>query len=307
MNFTAFLRCARMGVRDGIRYLVSRQSSDGFWRDYNLPPGMSESWSTAWVGWCITQCGSTGSLVPYRAAVALRRCSRESGWGYNRNGSTDADSTAWTIRFLRPMGGIDSHSAVSMLQQYLDTAGRAHTFLSPEAGSWSFAHDDVTPVVGLGLLSAGASLAIIKRVRTAVLTTQTDYGAWRSFWWSTDTYATAWSLRFLAHSGGVPDIVKVTALNWLRQQPTASSALELSLRLFILNTLGLQGNSVASELIDSLLDTSRGSNGWPPSRLLRVPDRTAPTVNEGSVHADCEALMTTGIVCTAISEWVRGN
>src|SRR5688572_13709920 len=51
---TPLRRMADSAVAGGVRYLLSGQDEDGFWRDYDLRAGSSDSWTTAWVGWCLT-------------------------------------------------------------------------------------------------------------------------------------------------------------------------------------------------------------------------------------------------------------
>src|SRR5260370_1321069 len=82
--------------------------TDWFWRDYHLPPGMSDAWSAAWVGWCLASrpppLRSEARSCLQRALRALSGCRCAGGWGYNRTTGPDADSTAWVVRFLSHLG-----------------------------------------------------------------------------------------------------------------------------------------------------------------------------------------------------------
>lgn len=306
MYFPSFHRYVREALNAGIDYLLAHQSRDGFWRDYSLPPGMSEGWSTAWVGWSLVHCAARRDVGPsmQRASLALLRCSQKNGWGYNCRASTDADSTAWCLRLLSSMGYNYGLAAVQTLEKYLDAAGRAHTFLDPATGSWSLAHDDVTPVVGLALLSVRAPPMILEKVRSAVISRQTRRGGWDSFWWTTNAYATAWSLALLAKTGGIPTSAANGVRDWVSTEQTTASAFEMSHRLLILLSLQLHKTKAAAEVLDGLLD-SASIDGWPPSALLRIPGKTDSFVTEGGFHPDTQGLMTTGIACAAISEWLR--
>jgi hypothetical protein len=305
MYFPSFHRYVREALNAGIDYLLAHQSRDGFWRDYNLPPGMSEGWSTAWVGWSLAHCAAQRDVAPsiHRAALALQRCSQKNGWGYNRRGSTDADSTAWSLRLLSRMGYNYGLTAVQTLEKYLDAAGRAHTFLDPAVGSWSLAHDDVTPVVGLALLAVRAPPRILEKVRSAVLRCQRRYGGWDSFWWPTDAYATAWSLSFLEKTGSLPSSVVDPVTDWLAHLPPTSNAFELSHRLRIYFSLRLHQTKAAVQIVDALIDAA-GPDGWPPSALLRIPGRADSSQSEGGLHPDILGLMTTGIACASLSQWL---
>jgi hypothetical protein len=96
-----FERAVREAIARGATQLLAQQDDDSFWREFALAPGASESWATAWVGWCLAGTAiSTGAphaavrnaLARARSALATAR--RAGGWGYNRSTGPDADSTA---------------------------------------------------------------------------------------------------------------------------------------------------------------------------------------------------------------------
>lgn len=97
-----FVRDVQRAVISGTNRMLGLQDEDGFWREYNLQPGASEAWSTAWVGWCLAGVGMNQATreARARAVTALAGCRKEGGWGYNRKTGPDADTTAWVLRFL---------------------------------------------------------------------------------------------------------------------------------------------------------------------------------------------------------------
>jgi hypothetical protein len=307
MYYPSFIRYATEALDGGANYLLRSQSRDGFWRDYHLPPGMSEAWSTGWVGWSLAQCAGQKQIsgVLRRAALALHGSCRQGGWGYNCGTTADADSTAWSLRFLDTLGVRFGRVTTDGLEAYLDLQGRAHTFLEPTDGSWADAHADVTPVVGLALLSTGAPLDTLQKVRTAVLNACAREGVWHSFWWPTDAYATAWSLEFLRNSGGIPRGVATNVESWLRKGNGDPNSFECSFRLLIMMALGLRNDHLASQLVGRLLDSCNGDNGWEPSSFLRVPRKTDDPESKDGLYPDTEGLMTTAIVCVALARWLQ--
>jgi hypothetical protein len=307
MAWDVYARYASEAVRYGVHYLLSYQSRDGFWRDYRLPPGMSESWSTSWVGWSLLQCGRYGAIeaAVQRAAHALCRATQVCGWGYNRRTSPDADSTAWTLRFLAKLGIYYGTSATSCLERYLDTGGAAHTFINAAEGRWTEAHSDVTPIVGLALLSVGAPDNLLQGVRQAVLDARQPGGTWKSFWWVTDAYATAWSILFLASYRRVPATVAEEVGDWLRNTPAGGTAFECAHRLLAAVALDINEAELESTLVDTLLCFYRGGRGWEPSNVLLVPRHLEDSENNLSApYADSEGLMTTAIACAALQAWL---
>src|SRR5207253_672595 len=114
-----------------------------FWRDYNLQPGPSDVWATAWIGSCLCGCRSFNDSTGRALAMAVRAISsavKQGGWGYNRSTGPDADSTAWTCRFLAACNVPLRSMTKEALSRYVDTSGAAHTFCEPGAGSWGEAH-----------------------------------------------------------------------------------------------------------------------------------------------------------------------
>ena len=267
---------------------------------------MSEGWSTAWVGWSLSHRVADGSVrsALVKAASALRRCQRPDGWGYNRTTGPDADSTAWVIRFLSLSGCHHGLETIRLLESYIDVCGRAHTFREATAGSWGDAHPDVTPIVGLALLTSNAPIPTIERIRNAVLDGRSANGVWRSFWWATDAYATAWSVEFLAKTGGIPEQVTSDVTAWLRHANSSTAAFMLSYQLLTAVTLGLSQDKLAATLVDNLLDLAVNDHGWPPSSQLLVPPKTGRTETAVASFSDT-GLMTTAIAASAIARWLN--
>jgi hypothetical protein len=309
MHSTAAIRSVSNVVQRGIHCLLLRQSPDGFWRDYHLPPGMSEAWSTAWVGWCLASCSppsrSEVRTCLQKALRAVCGCYGSGGWGYNRTKGSDADSTAWAVRFLS-VAGISAGPAAARLESFLDLHGRAHTFLERDAGTWGDAHPDVTAMVGLALLAAQPSGHSIARVREAVLRTREPGAGWQSFWWTTNTYATYWSVEFLRRSGGLPAEVGSEIQQWLQHKSDlTASAFELSHRLLLAIALRLCGDPLVEMLVDGLLELFEANNGWPPSAHLLVPSRSDGADLRNVGFHDSEGLMTTAIASHALTQWVK--
>ncbi|MET0396788.1 MAG: hypothetical protein ABW277_08200 [Longimicrobiaceae bacterium] len=299
-------RYASESVRKGVAFLVDMQSPDGFWRDYDLPPGTSEDWTTAWIGWCLTHAARhRGVALSLGQAVrAIISAHRSGGWGYNRRQTPDADSTSWCLRFLAAAGAVRYARANGDLEAYLDTGGAAHTFLDAGAGSWGDAHPDVTPVVGLALLVTVASPAQVFRVRQAVLDARRSGGVWSSFWWNSDAYATAWSVEFLARSGTIPQGPALDVREWLPDVGSECSAMALAHRLLVALAIGMEPlGEHTMTAVDALLDLADGERGWPPSALLLVPPRSDGST-ESIPHADVAGLMSTATAVAALSRWI---
>jgi len=281
-------------VARGARFLLEAQDGDGFWRDYAMPPGASTQWVTAVCGFALDVAG----VAARHGLDALRASCRATGWGYNASVATDADSTAWALRWFARAGVVPPVAAIDCLAAYLDGDGGARTFTrDPRYGRWTSPHVDVTAMLGLALVEAGAPGELIERVRTWLLAQRNRDGVWSSFWWTFDAYATARVLELLAATGGIPGDVRDAAVSWAVEARPASarSAMEAAHSLIAARTLGL----APAPWIAALVEQQCADGGWPASRVLVLPAQGAPAADE-PVFADDRRAMSTAMALIAL-------
>jgi len=289
------------------RFLVSRQSRDGLWRDYPaLEPGWSEAWVTGVVGWSLTVSPTdvfTGA--PLRAAAAsLHSIAKCDGWGYNRHTASDADSTAWVWRFLGQIDEYRGRSAVLDLGHYLSPDGGVCTFQGARFGSWADSHADVTPVYGLALLAIEAVPELTSRIREAALSQRASDGLWRSYWWTTDAYAVARNLEFLAAHGGIPDTTRRRTCQWLNSEANGTSPFAVAQELAAAARVDRESGI---SRCDALLEMQQPDGGWAASRTLRVPAQHGTRMDPApAVFADEERLMSPAMAMAALKYWLAG-
>jgi hypothetical protein len=189
------------------------------------------------------------------------------------------------------------------LSRYLDREGRVHTFEGAQHGTWSNAHDDVTPVVGLALLSCDGRTEALMRIRAAVANAQRADGLWTSFWWASDIYASFWSVYFLRRTGGLQKGAYARIRARLSSVPAPRCAMEQALWLLLALELELPDRSLVERLVDHLLEMST-EQGWSGSPLLLVPMRfEGDAASPPGPHADERGLMTTAVACWALARW----
>ena len=269
-------------LEQAVSFLLSRQDEDGLWRDYQLEPGRSTSWVSAYVGYALVQAiGRDRSLS--LTVDALRSSKRTGGWGYNSHVACDADSTSWVIRFLAAMDELDNIDAAELLDPYVTpTSGRVRTFYSAERfGSWGWEHDEVAPIAGMALMAAGEH-ALATRIRHGVL----NAPSWKSFWWRCASYVGAQNLAFLNLSGGIPDQIRNREVKCIDDWPTASSTIDLAQRISAALSLGLPAKD-----IDRLTEAQENDGGWPTSKEMLVPRQR--NGSGGEAVADDRRLMST--------------
>ncbi len=288
------------------RFLVARQSQDGLWRDYSaLEPGWSEAWVTAVVGWSLTLSPAGACTGPpvSAAAESIHALAKGDGWGYNRNTASDADSTAWVWRFLARIDDYRGRSAILDLCHYLSPDGTAHTFHGARYGAWAGAHADVTPVLGLALLAVQAGSEFTGRVRKAALSQRTPDGLWHSYWWTSNAYAVARNLEFLAATGGIPEAIKRRIRYWLKAEETGVSPFVIAQELAAAACVDKESGIFRCE---ALLDMQASDGGWAASRTLLVPAQHAKQLESATVliFADEERLMSTAMAMAALKFWL---
>lgn len=289
-------------IQSACRFLAAGQEPDGFWRDYALPPGPSSEWVTAFVGYALAGTGPAHAESINRGLSAVRSSRRPSGWGYNPRVATDADTTSWVVRwFLRTRTALPVEP-VPCLEGYVSPEGGARTFVcGPRYGRWTIEHADVTAVLGLAMKEAGAGDSTLGRIRRWALDQRNSDGLWTSFWWSFDAYAAARMLELLAGTGGIPADVAEAARAYLETKTDSSTPMETANLLMMASRVGVSPEAWLSPLLDS----QRSGGGWPPSRVLKVPDQKTASGND-EVFEDCNGLMSTAMALMALTDFL-GN
>ncbi|WP_159840279.1 prenyltransferase/squalene oxidase repeat-containing protein [Nocardia sp. CY41] len=299
-------------VAAACEFLVSHQDADGHWRDYELPPGRSESWITGCVGVALNVAEDILAPDPRRtmaldrAVAALRDSQRPGGWGYNRTVSCDADTTSWVVRLVATRDP-ESSMAAALFGSYLTPSGGVRTFPSPVFGSWAAEHDEVAPMAGLALLALGDERTV-ELIRAHIVSRHRDHGRWYSFWWHSDAYVAAHNLTFLARSGGIPAVIVEAERERLSEgvgpadgsfAAGVESSFDTAQRLITAVRVGASG--YVSLLCRALLAVQLPDGGWPASMGLLVPGQRTPT---SEIFADDRRLLSTAMAVQALTDAV---
>ncbi|MGI5220449.1 hypothetical protein [Nocardia sp. CA-290969] len=297
-------------IAAGAAHLVSRQEPDGYWRDFHMPPGRSDTWITGCVGVVLnlvrdlvpTELGTAGAID--RAACALRASRRKGGWGYSRRVPCDADSTSWAVRLL---AGYDHREIPGeIFDKYVTSASGIRTFRSPKFfGSWADEHDEVTPAVGLAFLALGDSSAV-DRIRPRVVERHRESGGWTAFWWRSDAYGIAHNLMFLARTGGVPaDVAAVERARLddfvARDGSCADTPPEppFDTAHRLIAAIRLDAQDHADLFLRALLEAQLPDGSWPPSARMLVPGES-----DALEYIDDRGLLSTAVAVMAAVEAV---
>lgn len=291
----------------GLDFILALQSANGSWTDWNLPPGSSSLWTTAYVGYklrCLPQHLKAKAASHMLAAShwLLDNEFADGGWGYNGEVGSDADSTSFAILFLASAGRLVPTTAYAHLARYQGSDGGFSTYLSDgHSNSWTISHPDVTPIALLALLTQSApDRRIVQSGIEYVLEQKNPDGLWNTFWWDSFLYGTEASLSFL-HAANV-DIAASANLSQFQPANAFESALAISSLLYV-DPFGL--HTAIRDLTDKLIVQQQHDGSWKSVPVLRVTRRDClepwRSSDPGPLYSDPLKIFTTSTVLHALS------
>ncbi len=228
-------------------------------------------------------------------------------WGYNAFTESDADTSAWTILFLRANGWQVSPHCLTALASFRRRDGGFATFRELSAGdSWLDSHPDVTPIVVRAIRELGAS-DLAETSRRSVVEKQTGMGGWNSFWWTTPWYSTWANLSLVESAGWSYDRVRAAA--WVREGTVNETAFERALALrasaLLGDVLGV-GPTRTQALAEAICLSQDEDGSWASAPMLRLTAARAhdpwTRAEAGRVYADTRRTFTTATVIAALRE-----
>lgn len=314
----ALARTPEEAQRAGVDFLLQRQGADGMWSDFHLAPGLSDEWITGYVGDRLASIhGTQDALARAWSALCARRSERGGhGWGYNVHVPQDADSTAWALRLAQDVGcasdpvAVDARASFApfvhadgMLGTYGPTDEIAR-FIGADPNQdfrgWTAAHPCVTAA------AAGVRGVVDPQV---LMSAQRPDGRWRSYWWASDTFATALTVEALA---SVPEAApaRLRAAEWATHMLTSPglTAFEVANLVIVRSIAGEMDGKALQGLSFAMLP----DGSWPSGALLRVPhpQDTDPDAVidwlpggriEGAIVEDLRRIFTTATVVHALA------
>lgn len=296
-------------------YILARQAANGSWVDWQLPPGESRPWTTAFVGYKLASLekrAEAGIARSTRRAAQWLLCNRfsDEGWGYNSLVGSDADSTAHAILLLAECGEPVPEASYLHLRKFQRSDGGFSTYL-PQNGpsSWTVSHPDVTPVALLALLTKySCDEGFIQSGLDFTLRQRTPTGLWNSFWWESFLYGTEANLSLLSVFGRTQEIIKTReSLLQFSTEKSFELALQLSALLSWGGTITDARIGPVIEQYSRRLVTKQQENGsWDSESILRVTNRDCYEPwrhpESGALFSDPNRLFTCVTVAAALSK-----
>ncbi|MBK9036078.1 MAG: hypothetical protein IPL61_33345 [Myxococcales bacterium] len=301
-------------ITHAIDFLLAHQSSCGQWLDFALPVGPSDAWVTAYVGLALAELPAAYRSPAVAAAIARaadwceQAMGADHGWGYHAFTSSDADSTAHAIRFLRAAGRAVPAACVARLMAFQRVDGGFATYRRDDPDdTWGHSHADVTPAALRALAAEPtARAAVVAGVAYAAAQQRAD-GTWPSYWWHSHAYATRHNVAALTQLGHPLDATAIAAA-WAVD---AATPFDLGLGLACRAELGARFDDALAGARRALVATQDDDGGWPAAPILRLTDPrcAAPWAqpDAGTLYADPRRLFTTATVLTGLAAgaWSR--
>jgi len=297
-------------ARHAVGFLLAARSQDDLWRDFRLVNGMSDEWVSGFVGFALAGGASNQrrAIVEKTAAALLRRQRANGGWGYNAVSPADADSTAWVLKMLKRVS--DHGSAIphgtSFLRSHLLPAGGFATY-APET---RISFENVLPAIDdtgwrsdHACVAANAASLIPDDLLGHMRSEQTPEGNWSSYWWRTDSFATALAVQALGGPEGM--LHRRRAIDWARNRlvDDRNSAFDRAWLIRILHAGGPTERDQARRLCVVLAEEQGIDGSWTAGAEMLFPSPCAHVRSEGdNVILDHRAIFTTASVLMAIEE-----
>lgn len=291
-------------IAAGRGYLAREQAAGGCWSDWQLPPGPSQAWTTAYVGWRLCAVPlATASLAPRLdlAAAWLRDSAcADGGWGYAPATGPDADTTALATAFLRHRGIASSHAVARLLAHQQADGGFATYTRAWNHGAWTHSHPEVTAAAVVALTpEAGVPPEALQAGRRYLHQVRGDDGLWPSYWWTTPLYATE---AALACVGADPEPARRRAVAAVVATPTPT-CFETALQMSCL--VRLDEIEAAAARLGAILEAQTRDGSWPSGPVLRLTHRHVEhpwgVADAGSLFADERRTFSTATVVAALS------
>ncbi|NYZ75346.1 hypothetical protein H0O03_03750 [Candidatus Micrarchaeota archaeon] len=303
----------RAAALDALDFLAEKQSFDGSWRDFYMPPldSTADEWVTAYVALAVSEAKEKGFSTPaseealQKAIDFLKTAKRaDGGWAYGVAwNQSDADSTAFAVRVLhREAPGVDLSDSIALLKRHEKNGGYS-TYLAPpyflkECGAWCEPVPDVSANVVMALKETGSEFNESAAV-AYLLSQQGPEGFWQAYWWPNKYYGTTFAVEALKELGYGSQRLQKTAA-WLESSKNAdggwgengSDAFSTAL-----------ASRALSRGVDWLVANNSLDGSWASSAVLRVPDPAwPPSSGRGfSVREENALFSVASLVCALVS------
>ncbi|BAV05932.1 Squalene-hopene cyclase C-terminal domain-containing protein [Filimonas lacunae] len=299
----------RSAIEKGRAFLAAAMQGDGSWTDFLTNAGLGRNWITAYVAMNLAEAGEV-AVIPDKAAELLN--SSHFKGAFNDQIKEDGDSLNFLVGYLNSSKGTVSNNLWQDWRSFCNDAGGWRTYQDADVLKRILGLEDVADVSGWlsakSCVSAAALYVLAKQDGDSVLyhrtagflmNEQMPEGYWKSYWWSSPVYATAFALQALSVSRTYQQAC-AKAADWLKSQQAANGAWSsdivveesplytaMAMKALLCYNTSLYDNSIR-QACKWLLDNQTTDGSWQSSFALLVP---APDFHESE----------------AVQQWSRGS
>lgn len=290
----------------GLAYLRDAQEPCGRWRDFELPVGVSDAWTSAFIGAQLAECGLDGAEdCAGKAADWLAAHARDGAWGFNATIETDADSTAWAAILFARLGRPSSPASLDFLRAHMRADGGVATYRDDDG--WGRPHACVTSATALAFDLLGAQTEA-RRAGHWLRTVRPAGSGWSGYWWASPFYPTMIGLEALAGRG--LDEGERALLTEADNLVVIRSVVDLACALKIVLLID-PSDPLVDKLVAALCAHQCADGSWPASPCLRVTHHSNDDIHAasrpGRIYPDRHRLFGTALAVAALAAAGRAS
>ncbi len=293
----------KKSLERALKFLEQSRNPNGLWSDFSTLAGESVYWVSGYVGYAV-KCSPISHRESWLNNVGtgiLDHQNADGGWGYGPGVPSDADSTAWCLRFLSKLSPQNTQSrqnALSFLlkhQSQLD--GGFRTYANPtdvgrymmldgsiSFAGWASSQMCITAIAAQALLENETIQGLSKAI-DYIRQGQDPKGYWNPYWWSGKLYATANCMQTLKTTKNKDDTNQLKlAQHWIAStqmtdggwsdSPTQDESWPFSTALALKGLMIGPDPSLQQKTIDAttwLLDHQLVDGSWNSNYILHIP------------------------------------
>jgi len=269
-----------------LAYLKNQQESNGLLSDFLTTAGFGTIWVSAYVGCMLAEQGLGKNIT----TALSEYFTNHQHASFNENIFMDGDSANFLSLYSALVGIHYDHSNWLSFEHegswrtYTDANGLRkllHLSEHHNVNGWIKEKNCVSAAAGYALKSTSHLNEAYTRTSNHLMNTQQADGSWKSYWWSSDIYATSYAVRALSSEGfnqkklGCAWIMskKETGQNyWTNPATDKPSAFYTALALRSLMEFKESYNVEISAGINWLLSEQFEDGRWASDYILRIPD-----------------------------------
>lgn len=301
-NITILNNNLSLAAKLSLKFIENNLSSDFTWNDFLTNAGYGKEWITGYVLCMIGEVDTTRDLFQKPLEIVLKR-----GGGYSSSIVNDADSMNFYIKVSLIYG---KEIAEEKIKKWL--------LFSHENGGWATYYDEdikismrlpldsdfkgwYTPQVCVTAVSAWTMIGLknnaierkYDRTIDFLVKRQNENGSWSSYWWTSNIYATAYSILSLPKNGQYNKEIS-NAINYLiKEQKENGSWVDGNKESAFYTAIATKALldfyvfdkrydliPYIKRAIDWLIENQMDDGSWQVTRILRIPAPNIINVDE---------------------------